>query len=102
MTWLLTDRLGRLILELGGNNAVVVLPDADLDLAVRTALFGAVGTAGQRCTTTRRLLLHESTADNFVEKLAKAYGQVRIGDPLAKGTLMGPGLYTFRLSPERS
>lgn len=84
-------RLGKLILELGGNNAVVVLPDANLDLALRTVLFGAVGTAGQRCTSTRRLFLHESIAEDFVEKLAKAYKQVRIGDPLEEGTLMGPG-----------
>ncbi|KAK9900146.1 NAD-aldehyde dehydrogenase [Cystobasidium minutum MCA 4210] len=84
------SRLGRLILELGGNNAVVVLPDANLDLALRTVLFGAVGTAGQRCTSTRRLFLHESIAEDFVEKLAKAYKQVRIGDPLEEGTLMGP------------
>jgi aldehyde dehydrogenase family 7 protein A1 len=85
------SRLGRLILELGGNNAVVVLPDANLDLAFRTVLFGAVGTAGQRCTSTRRLLLHEEIAEEFVEKLVKAYKQVRIGDPLEEGTLMGPG-----------
>lgn len=84
-------RLGKLILELGGNNAVVVLPDANLELALRTVLFGAVGTAGQRCTSTRRLFLHKSIAEDFVEKLAKAYKQVRIGDPLEEGTLMGPG-----------
>lgn len=84
------SRLGRLILELGGNNACVVLPDADQDLALRTVLFGAVGTAGQRCTTTRRLLLHKSIAEPFLEKLTRAYKQVRIGDPLSKGTLMGP------------
>lgn len=87
---LITIRLGKLILELGGNNAVIVLPDADLDLALRTVVFGAVGTAGQRCTTTRRLLLHSSIADDFVGKIVNAYKQVRIGDPLAKGTLMGP------------
>jgi len=83
-------RLGRTILELGGNNAIIVAPDADLDLAVRGILFGAVGTAGQRCTTTRRLIAHASVVDALVERLVHAYGQVRIGDPLAPGTLMGP------------
>lgn len=83
-------RLGRCLLELGGNNAIIVEPSADLDLALRGILFGAVGTAGQRCTTTRRLLLHESIADDLIARLVKAYGQVRVGDPLADGTLMGP------------
>ena len=83
-------RLGRCLLELGGNNAIIVEPSADLDLALRGILFGAVGTAGQRCTSTRRLLLHDSIAADFTARLAKAYGQVRIGDPLDSGTLMGP------------
>ena len=83
-------RLGRCLLELGGNNAIIVEPSADLDLALRGILFGAVGTSGQRCTTTRRLLLHESIAEDFTARLATAYGQVRIGDPLVDGTLMGP------------
>jgi len=83
-------RLGRSLLELGGNNAVVVDHTADLDLAERALLFGAVGTAGQRCTTTRRLLVARSVAEPLVERLARAYGQVPIGDPLAPGTLMGP------------
>ncbi len=83
-------RFGRTILELGGNNALVVLADADLDLALRAVLFGAVGTAGQRCTTTRRVLVDRAVAAAFAERLVKAYGQVRIGDPLAEGTLMGP------------
>jgi aldehyde dehydrogenase (NAD+) len=83
-------RLGRTILELGGNNAIIVAPDADLDLAVRGILFGAVGTAGQRCTTTRRLIAHVSVIDALVDRLAGAYRQVPIGDPLAAGTLMGP------------
>jgi aldehyde dehydrogenase (NAD+) len=83
-------RLGRSILELGGNNAIIVTEDADLDLAVRGILFGAVGTAGQRCTTTRRLIAHNSVVDGLVERLVHAYGQVPIGDPLAPGTLMGP------------
>ena len=83
-------RLGRCLLELGGNNAIIVEPDADLELALRGILFGAVGTAGQRCTSTRRVFLHESIADAFTERLVKAYGAVRIGDPLEPGTLMGP------------
>ena len=83
-------RLGRCLLELGGNNAIIVMPDADLELVVRGVVFGAVGTAGQRCTTTRRLLVHESIADGLVERLVKAYRTVPIGDPLSAGTLMGP------------
>lgn len=84
------DRFGKSLLELGGNNAIVVMPDADLDMAVRSILFASVGTAGQRCTTCRRLLLHKSIHDDFVQKLAKSYAQVSIGDQLASGTLMGP------------
>ena len=84
------QRMGRTILELGGNNAVIVMDDADLDLAVRAALFSAVGTAGQRCTSLRRLLVHRAVADKVVNRLAEAYGQVSIGDPLEQGTLMGP------------
>ena len=83
-------RLGRTLLELGGNNAIVVMDDADLDMAARGLLFGAVGTAGQRCTSTRRVYLHEKIADDLTARLRKAYGQVRVGDPLAEGTLMGP------------
>ncbi len=83
-------RLGRSLLELGGNNAIVVAPDADMDLAVRGIVFGAVGTAGQRCTSTRRIIAHESIVDELCERLTKAYGQVRIGDPLDESTLMGP------------
>jgi len=83
-------RLGRTILELGGNNAVVVMDDADLDLAVPAIVFGAVGTAGQRCTTTRRLLLHESIAGEVERRLVPAYEQVRIGDPMEASTLCGP------------
>ena len=83
-------RLGRTLLELGGNNAILVMPDADLDIALRGCLFAAVGTAGQRCTTLRRLFLHRSIASAFREKLVKAYAQVRIGDPLDPHTLMGP------------
>jgi aldehyde dehydrogenase (NAD+) len=83
-------RLGRSLLELGGNNAIIVDKDADLDLALRGILFGAVGTAGQRCTTTRRLFLHADIADGFTQRLVAAYRHVRIGDPLDSSTLMGP------------
>jgi aldehyde dehydrogenase (NAD+) len=84
------QRLGRTLLELGGNNAIVVDDGADLDLAVPAIVFGAVGTAGQRCTTTRRLFAHEKIHDELVTRLVHAYGQVRIGDPLDPKNLMGP------------
>jgi aldehyde dehydrogenase (NAD+) len=83
-------RVGRTILELGGNNGVIVTPDANLDLALRAVLFGAVGTAGQRCTTIRRLFLEKSIAPAFIERLKAAYAQIRIGDPLDPQTVMGP------------
>ncbi len=83
-------RLGKTILELGGNNAVIVTPNADLDMAVRTILFGAVGTAGQRCTTSRRVIVHEEIYEKLKEQLIKAYKQVKIGNPLDRETLMGP------------
>lgn len=83
-------RLGRTLLELGGNNAVIVTPNADLDLAVRAIFFGAVGTAGQRCTSTRRVIAHESIAHALKERLLHAYRKVRIGNPLDADTLMGP------------
>ena len=83
-------RLGRTLLELGGNNAIIVLPDADLDLTARAVLFGAVGTAGQRCTTTRRLIVHASVVDTLLTKLERAYKSVPVGDPLYPLTLMGP------------
>jgi aldehyde dehydrogenase (NAD+) len=83
-------RGARAILELGGNNAVVVLDDADLDLALSAVVFGAVGTAGQRCTSTRRLILQRGIADAFVQKLGRAYSTVNIADPLDGETLMGP------------
>ncbi len=83
-------RLGRTILELGGNNAIIVTPHANLDLALRAMLFGAVGTAGQRCTTTRRIIVHASIQDALVERLTRAYASVRIGDPRDRRTLMGP------------
>jgi len=84
------QRFGRSLLELGGNNALVVMDDADLDLALRAVLFGAVGTAGQRCTTTRRLFLQKGIAGELLARLQRAYAQVRIGDPLDPATLMGP------------
>jgi aldehyde dehydrogenase (NAD+) len=83
-------RFGRTILELGGNNGILVMDDADLDLVSRAVLFGAVGTAGQRCTTTRRLIMQKGIAPKLTERLVAAYRQIRIGDPLAEGTLMGP------------
>ncbi len=83
-------RLGRSLLELGGNNAVIVTSHADLDLATRAILFGAIGTAGQRCTSTRRILVHRSLRDELVLRLVRAYATVRIGDPREPGTLMGP------------
>jgi aldehyde dehydrogenase (NAD+) len=83
-------RFARSILELGGNNAMIVTPSADLDLAVRAILFAAVGTAGQRCTTLRRLIVHEDVYDRLVPRLRAAYGQVKIGNPLDQGNLMGP------------
>jgi aldehyde dehydrogenase (NAD+) len=83
-------RLGRTLLELGGNNGVIVMNDANLDLALRGALFGAVGTAGQRCTSVRRLFLQRGIADQMTQKLKAAYAQIRVGNPLDENTLMGP------------
>jgi aldehyde dehydrogenase (NAD+) len=83
-------RLGRTLLELGGNNGVIVMNDANLDLALRAVLFGAVGTAGQRCTSVRRLFLHRDIARPMTEKLKAAYAQIPIGNPLDESTLMGP------------
>lgn len=84
------QRLGRSLLELGGNNAIILTPDANLKMAITAILFGSVGTAGQRCTTTRRLIIHESIYDKLKATLVKAYKQVHIGNPLEEGTLMGP------------
>lgn len=83
-------RLGRSLLELGGNNGMIVAPSADLDMAVRSILFGAAGTCGQRCTTLRRLIVHEDVYKKLVPALVRAYGQIRIGNPLDKETLVGP------------
>jgi aldehyde dehydrogenase (NAD+) len=83
-------RFGRLLLELGGNNAAIVAPTADLDLAVRGIVFAAAGTAGQRCTTLRRVIAHSSIADELVSRLTAAYKTLPVGSPLADGTLVGP------------
>jgi aldehyde dehydrogenase (NAD+) len=83
-------RLGKSLLELGGNNAIIIDETANLDLAVPSIVFGAVGTAGQRCTTTRRVFVHSSRATELEQRLRHAYAQVKIGDPLEAGTLMGP------------
>jgi aldehyde dehydrogenase (NAD+) len=83
-------RLGRSLLELGGNNAIIIAADADLDLSLRAVLFGAVGTSGQRCTSTRRIIIHNSIKEKFVSSLVAAYRQIKIGDPLDEGTVMGP------------
>ena len=87
---LIAARLGRSLLELGGNNGMVVAPSADLDLAVRAVVFSAVGTAGQRCTSLRRLIVHESIADELFGRLERAYASVPVGDPREPGTLCGP------------
>jgi aldehyde dehydrogenase (NAD+) len=103
------ERLGRSLLELGGNNAIIVSAKADLDMALRAALFGAVGTAGQRCTTTRRLIIHDSVYEAMKQKLVKAYEQLRIGDPLDEKNHVGPlidrdavTLYTKALDAART
>ena len=83
-------RLGRSLLELGGNNAIIISKDADLEMSLLGAVFGAVGTAGQRCTSTRRLIIHESIYDAFRDKLVKAYGQLKIGNPLDENNHVGP------------
>jgi aldehyde dehydrogenase (NAD+) len=83
-------RLGRSLLELGGNNAIIISKDADLDIAILGSLFGAVGTAGQRCTSTRRLIIHQSVYEQVKQKLVSAYGQLKIGDPLQEQNHVGP------------
>src|SRR5690606_32340605 len=83
-------RLGRVLLELGGNNAIIITEHADLDMALTGSLFGAVGTAGQRCTSTRRLIIHESIYENFTKRLASAYRQLKIGNPLDQENHVGP------------
>ena len=86
----MSDRLGRTILELGGNNAMIVAPSADLEMALRAIVFSAVGTAGQRCTTLRRLIVHEDVYEALIPRLVKAYEGLPIGDPLVDGSLVGP------------
>ena len=83
-------RLGRSLLELGGNNAIIVMPDSDPELVLRAVLFGAVGTSGQRCTSTRRLFLHKSISSSIIEKLVASYSQIKIGNPLNSDTIVGP------------
>ena len=83
-------RLGRSLLELGGNNAIIVMPESDPELVLRAVLFGAVGTSGQRCTSTRRLFLHKSISSSITEKLISSYSQIKIGDPLESDTIVGP------------
>ena len=83
-------RLGKSLLELGGNNAMIVTASADLNIAMRAAVFGAVGTCGQRCTSTRRLIVHETIFDSFTESIQKAYNQLRIGNPLDENNHVGP------------
>lgn len=83
-------RFGRTILELGGNNAAIIMDDADLDLALPACVFACVGTAGQRCTTMRRIFLHESVYDKFVERMVAAYKTIKSGNPLEEGVLLGP------------
>jgi aldehyde dehydrogenase (NAD+) len=87
---LVAARFGKCLLELGGNNAMIVTPSADLDMTVRAILFSAVGTCGQRCTSLRRLIVHEDIHDALLEQLRKAYSQISIGNPLANGVLVGP------------
>ncbi len=96
------QRLGRTLLELSGNNAVIVDESADLSLATRAIVFGAVGTAGQRCTTTRRLFVHESRYEELVSRMTKAYAQVRIGNPLEPDVLMGPLIDSVAVASYRS
>ncbi len=86
----IAERLGRSLLELGGNNAIIITPNADINIAITAAVFGAVGTAGQRCTTTRRLIIHESIYDKVKERLVSAYKQLRIGNPLDENNHVGP------------
>ncbi|MDY6025867.1 aldehyde dehydrogenase family protein, partial [Bergeyella zoohelcum] len=84
------ERFGKSILELGGNNAIIITENADLDMSIIGAVFGAVGTAGQRCTTTRRLIIHESVYEEVKERLVKAYQQIKIGNPLDENNHVGP------------
>ena len=82
-------RFGRALLELGGNNAMIVAPSADMELAIRAIVFAAVGTAGQRCTSLRRLIVHKSIRDTLVKRLQSVYSRLKIGNPLEEGNLVG-------------
>src|SRR5690606_32300620 len=84
------ERFGKSILELGGNNAIIITENADLNMTIVGAVFGAVGTAGQRCTSTRRLIIHEKIYDKVKDSLVKAYGQLKIGNPLDEKNHVGP------------
>ncbi|MBP9927076.1 MAG: aldehyde dehydrogenase family protein [Cyclobacteriaceae bacterium] len=96
------ERLGRALLELGGNNAIIISEHANLEMSIRGALFGAVGTAGQRCTSTRRLIIHESVYNEVKEKLKKAYSQLSIGNPLDEANHVGPLIDTLAVKSYRS
>ena len=96
------ERLGRALLELGGNNAIIISENANLEMSIRGALFGAVGTAGQRCTTTRRLIIHESLYDEVKAQLKKAYGQLNIGNPLDEQNHVGPLIDTLAVKSYRN
>ncbi len=96
------ERLGRALLELGGNNAIIISEHANLEMSIRGALFGAVGTAGQRCTTTRRLIIHENVYDEVKEKLKKTYGQLNIGNPLDETNHVGPLIDTLAVKAYRN
>ena len=91
-------RLGKSLLELGGNNAIIVTPDADIKMTVIGAVFGAVGTAGQRCTSTRRLIIHESIYDKVRDAVVSAYGQLKIGNPLDEKNHVGPLIDTHAVA----
>ncbi len=97
-----SERLGRALLELGGNNAIIISENANLDMAIRGALFGAVGTAGQRCTTTRRLIVHEKVYNEVKNRLQKAYGQLKIGNPLDQQNHVGPLIDTLAVKAYRN
>lgn len=86
----IAGRFGKSILELGGNNASIVMPDADLELAFKGSVFAAAGTCGQRCTTLRRMVVHDSVFDKLASKMVSAYKTIKIGDPLDPNTLVGP------------
>jgi aldehyde dehydrogenase (NAD+) len=97
-----SERLGRALLELGGNNAIIISDNANLDMAIRGALFGAVGTAGQRCTTTRRLIVHEKVYEEVKQRLKNAYSKLNIGNPLDQNNHVGPLIDTLAVKAYRN